>query len=168
MAKNKIYPFAVASVRAMENKLLTKQKLMQMAEAKNAEEALRLLADTDYGKTQVRDVHDFEEMIQNNLEESYESIQKLIPNETFMNIFLFKNDYHNIKVLIKEEISDVSGRKFMAARSPSRISAVISANAITASCPISAGLWKKPLTFTRKPKTGGMWIPFWIKRASGT
>lgn len=113
MAKNKIYPFAVASVRAMENKLLTKQKLMQMAEAKNAEEALRLLADTDYGKTQVRDVHDFEEMIQNNLEESYESIQKLIPNETFMNIFLFKNDYHNIKVLIKEEISDVSGRKFM-------------------------------------------------------
>lgn len=34
MAKNKIYPFAVASVRAMENKLLTKQKLMQMAEAK--------------------------------------------------------------------------------------------------------------------------------------
>ncbi len=100
MAKNKIYPFAVASVRAMENKLLTKQKLMQMAEAKNAEEALRLLADTDYGKTQVRDVHDFEEMIQNNLEESYESIQKLIPNETFMNIFLFKNDYHNIKVLI--------------------------------------------------------------------
>ncbi len=60
MAKNKIYPFAVASVRAMENKLLTKQKLMQMAEAKNAEEALRLLADTDYGKTQVRDVHDFD------------------------------------------------------------------------------------------------------------
>ena len=61
-----------------------------MAEAKNAEEALRLLADTDYGKTQVRDVHDFEEMIQNNLEESYESIQKLIPNETFMNIFTIK------------------------------------------------------------------------------
>ena len=30
MAKNKIYPFAVASVRAMENKLLTKQKLMQI------------------------------------------------------------------------------------------------------------------------------------------
>ena len=88
MAKNKIYPFAVASIRAMENKLLTKQKLMQMAEAKSAEEALRLLSDTDYGKTQIRDVHDFEEMIQNQLEESYEAVQKLIPNETFMNIFL--------------------------------------------------------------------------------
>ena len=29
MAKERIYPFAVASVRSMENKLLTKQKLLQ-------------------------------------------------------------------------------------------------------------------------------------------
>ena len=49
MSKNKIYPFAVASVRSMENKLLSQQKLMQMAEAKSAEEALRLLSDTAYG-----------------------------------------------------------------------------------------------------------------------
>ena len=28
MAKERIYPFAVASVRSMENKLLTKQKLL--------------------------------------------------------------------------------------------------------------------------------------------
>lgn len=113
MAKQKIYPFAVASVRSMENKLLTKQKLMQMAEAKDAEEALRFLQDSDYGKTQIRDVHDFEEMIQVNLEEAYQAVGKLIPNETFMDIFRFKNDYHNIKVLIKEEVSGVNGRKFM-------------------------------------------------------
>ena len=40
MAKNKIYPFAVASIRSMENRLLTKQKLMQMADAKDIAEAL--------------------------------------------------------------------------------------------------------------------------------
>lgn len=113
MAKNKIYPFAVASVRSMENKLLTKQKLMQMAEAKSAEEALRLLADTEYGKTPVRDPHEFEQMIQNHLTEAYQAVAKLIPNETFMDIFRFKNDYHNLKVLIKEEISGNSGKSFM-------------------------------------------------------
>lgn len=113
MARERIYPFAVASVRSMENKLLTKQKLMQMAEAKDAEEALRFLQDSDYGKTQVRDVHDFEAMIQANLEEAYQAVGKLIPNETFMDIFRFKNDYHNIKVLIKEEISQVNGKKFL-------------------------------------------------------
>ena len=59
MAKERIYPFAVASVRSMENKLLTKQKLLQMAEAKDAEEALRFLQDSDYGKTQIGDVHEY-------------------------------------------------------------------------------------------------------------
>lgn len=113
MARERIYPFAVASVRSMENKLLTKQKLMQMAEAKDADEALRLLQDSDYGKTQVRDAHDFEAMIQANLEEAYQAVGKLIPNETFMDIFRFKNDYHNVKVLIKEEISKVNGKKYM-------------------------------------------------------
>lgn len=113
MARERIYPFAVASVRSMENKLLTKQKLMQMAEAKDAEEAMRFLQDSDYGKTPVRDVHNFEAMIQANLEEAYQAIGKLIPNETFMDIFRFKNDYHNIKVLIKEEISQVNGKKFL-------------------------------------------------------
>lgn len=111
MAKERIYPFAVASVRSMENKLLTKQKLLQMAEAKDAEEALRFLQDSDYGKTQIGDVHEFETMIQANLEEAYQAMGKLIPNEVFMDIFRFKNDYHNVKVLIKEEISKVNGQE---------------------------------------------------------
>ena len=113
MSKNKIYPFAVASVRSMENKLLSQQKLMQMAEAKSAEEALRLLSDTAYGKTQVQDVHQFEEMIETHLEETYTSVAKLIPDEALIDIFLYKNDYHNIKVLIKEEISKVNGKKLL-------------------------------------------------------
>lgn len=113
MAKNKIYPFAVASVRSMENRLLTKQKLMQMADAKDAAEAIRILCETDYGKTEINDIHDFEKMIQNHLEEEYQAVGKLIPSETFMDIFRFKNDYHNIKVLIKEEISKISGKKYL-------------------------------------------------------
>lgn len=113
MARNKIYPFAVASVRSMENKLLTKQKLMQMAEAKDAEEALRILSETDYGKTEIDDIHEFEKMIQNHLEAEYQAVGKLIASETFMDIFRFKNDYHNVKVLIKEEISKASGKKYL-------------------------------------------------------
>ena len=113
MAKNKIYPFAVASVRSMENKLLTKQKLMQMAEARDAGEALRMLSETDYGKTEIKDVHEFEKMIQNHLETEYQAVGKLIASETFMDIFRFKNDYHNVKVLIKEEISKVNGKKYL-------------------------------------------------------
>lgn len=113
MSKNKIYPFAVASVRSMENKLLSKQKLMQMAEAKSAQEALYLLSDTAYGKTQIQDVHQFEEMIESHLEETYTSVAKLIPDEALIDIFLYKNDYHNIKVLIKEEILRANYKRFL-------------------------------------------------------
>jgi len=113
MAKNKIYPFAVASIRSMENRLLTMQKLMQMADAKDAAEAIRILYETDYGKTEIEDIHDFEKMIQNHLEEEYQAVGKLIASETFMDIFKFKNDYHNVKVLIKEEISKVNGKKYL-------------------------------------------------------
>ncbi len=113
MSKNKIYPFAVASVRSMENSLMTKQKLMQMADAKTAEEALRILSDSAYGKTQIRGVYEFEKMIGNHLEETYQAVAGLIPQETFIDIFLYKNDYHNIKVLLKEEVSKVSGKKFL-------------------------------------------------------
>ena len=113
MAKNKIYPFAVASVRSMENSLFTKHKMMQMADAKSIEEALRILSDSAYGKTQIRDIHDFELMIGNHLEETYRGVAGLIPSETFIDIFLYKNDYHNIKVMLKEEVSKISGKKFL-------------------------------------------------------
>ncbi len=113
MAKTKIYPFAVASVRSMENSLMTKQKLMQMAEARTAEEALRILSDSAYGKTQIKGIYEFEKMIGNHLEATYQAVAGLIPQETLIDIFLYKNDYHNIKVLLKEEVSKVSGKKFL-------------------------------------------------------
>lgn len=113
MSKNKIYPFAVASVRSMENKLLSKQKLMQMAEADGVEEAVRLLSDTVYGKKQIKDAHEFEDMIESHMEETYQAVADLIPSEALIDIFLYKNDYHNIKVLIKEEISKVNAKKLL-------------------------------------------------------
>lgn len=113
MSKNKIYPFAVASVRSMENKLLSKQKLMQMAEAKSPEEAVRMLSDTVYGKKQIQDIHQFEDMIESHMEETYNSVAKLIPSEALIDIFLYKNDYHNIKVLIKEEICNTNAKKLL-------------------------------------------------------
>ena len=50
MSKQKIYPFAVAAVRCMENNLIKKDKLMQMAEAPTAEDVLHMLAECGYGR----------------------------------------------------------------------------------------------------------------------
>ena len=115
MGNKKIYPFAVACIRSMENKLVSTQKLMQMAEAKTADEALRVLSDTAYGKYQIANVHDFERAIKLHMEETYSQVAGVIPSEPFIDIFLFKNDYHNIKVLIKEEMSKESGEEYLLA-----------------------------------------------------
>lgn len=49
MSKQKIYPFAVAVVRSKETNLISKDRLMQMADAPTAEEALRVITESGYG-----------------------------------------------------------------------------------------------------------------------
>ena len=63
MSKHKIYPFAVAVVRSKENNLVTKDKLMQMAEAPTAQDALRILTESGYGSLPADEVHDFEKLL---------------------------------------------------------------------------------------------------------
>lgn len=115
MAEEKIYPYAVARVRVLEKKLLNRQLFIQMAEAKTPEEALRILVDSgSYGEqSSGLDVHDFESLLANELTKTYEIIRGLAPEEKFVDVFLYKNDYHNLKVLIKEEISGVDGDKYL-------------------------------------------------------
>lgn len=37
----------------------------------------------------------------------------LIPDEKIIDVFLYKNDYHNIKVLIKQEVSGIDGSNYL-------------------------------------------------------
>ncbi len=46
MAKEQIYPYAVARVRMLERSLLTEKNYTQMADVENAEDALKKLAET--------------------------------------------------------------------------------------------------------------------------
>ncbi len=108
MSFNKIYPYAVAAVRSMENKLLSRDRLLAIADAKTYEEALKILSDTDYAKGKSFEGYSFEKSITEHLNEVYTSVSALMGDESFIDIFLYKNDYHNLKVLIKSELSGKS------------------------------------------------------------
>lgn len=113
MAEN-IYPYAVARVRVLEKNLLTNQDYVQMADAKNADDALRMIIDAGYGdQTNQINAHDYEAILSEELKKMYQVVKGLIPEENFIEIFLVKNDYHNLKVLIKQEISGVDGSKYL-------------------------------------------------------
>lgn len=112
MSNRKIYPFAVAVVRCMENNLIPKEKLMQMAEAPSAEEAMRILTECGYGELPKDEIHDFEKLLSRQINEAYQSLNGLLPDNAMIDIFLYKNDYQNIKILIKQELSGVDGSKY--------------------------------------------------------
>ena len=113
MSKHKIYPFAVAVVRSKENNLVSKDKLMQMAEAPTAEDALRILSESGYGTLAPGEIHDFEKLLSARLSDAYRSLAGLIPDDKLVDIFLYKNDYHNIKVLIKQTVSGTDGSAYL-------------------------------------------------------
>lgn len=113
MSKHKIYPFAVAVVRSKENNLVSKDKLMQMAEAPTAEDALRILSESGYGTLAPGEIHDFEKLLSAQLSDAYKSLAGLIPDDKLVDIFLYKNDYHNIKVLIKQTVSSIDGSAYL-------------------------------------------------------
>lgn len=79
MSKQKIYPFAVAVVRSKETNLISKDRLMQMADAPTAEEALRVITESGYGELPVSEIHDFEKLLSAHLTDVYRSFQDLSP-----------------------------------------------------------------------------------------
>lgn len=113
MAEEKTYPYAVARIRVLEKQLLNRQMFIQMAEAKSPEDSLRIIAEAGYADTSNNNIHNFENILTQELSKTYEILKSLAPEEKFVDVFLYKNDYHNLKVLIKEEISGVDGEKYL-------------------------------------------------------
>ncbi|MEZ4357725.1 MAG: V-type ATPase subunit [Eubacteriales bacterium] len=95
----KSYPFACASLKVKETKLLTKEKLMRIAETNSADEAYKALADTGYGLGETSS--NFEALIRKELRDAYEYTAKIAPDEKAFSLYLLKTDYHNLKILLK-------------------------------------------------------------------
>lgn len=110
----KTYPYAVARIRVLEKNLLNTQILNNMAEAKTAEDAVKILKDAGYGSsTETVSVYDYEKMLTDETKKVYSLMEELVPKENMFNLFLYKNDYHNLKVLLKQEVASVDGSKYL-------------------------------------------------------
>lgn len=98
------YPFASARIKALEPKLITKEKLSRLIEAKDFDTAMRQLSELGYGQSAT----DFETMIQKELSETDALLLALSPNDVFTRIVRAEKDYYNLKVLIKLLMRDLS------------------------------------------------------------
>ena len=98
------YAYAVGRIQAIENRMLDQNKLDLLIGSRSAEEALRMLQDAGYAEGE--DVSGYEVLLSRELARAYAILKELAPDREVIDVFLLKNDYHNLKVLIKQEFSN--------------------------------------------------------------
>ena len=105
----KIYPYAVSKIKVKENKLLTKSMYEQLANEKNIGKIVSILREKGYDFDVIQRNEDFELVLKKAEEELYKLIKEIIEENDFIEIFLSKNDYYNIKLILK---SKIQGKKY--------------------------------------------------------
>lgn len=97
------YAYAVGRIRALETRLLDRNKLERMVEAASAQEALKVLSETDYAGlvAELESVHDFEKILQQEIKKVFLLLQQISPQPFLTNLMSLKYDVHNLKVLLK-------------------------------------------------------------------
>lgn len=104
MANNDMaYAYAVGRIRAMESRLLDRGKLERMIDAESAEDALKVLGESEYAEylAELESVHHYESMLDKEMRRLYLEIRRLTPNPELVDFFALKFDYHNLKVIFK-------------------------------------------------------------------
>lgn len=103
MADDARYAYAVGRIRALEIRLLDKSRFESMVSARDAEEALRTLSDTDYGPflPEPKRGRDFEVALNGELKSVLGLVSLLSQDAELTDIFRLRYDFHNLKVFLK-------------------------------------------------------------------
>ncbi len=101
MAEN--YYYAASRINALENELITDSIVSRMLDASSAEEAFKYLNETGYKDylSEVTDVRNFEEIIEKGMVDTYRIVDESTKNPLFTRFLRVKNDYINLKILLK-------------------------------------------------------------------
>ena len=101
------YGQSVVTIRILEKRLLTRNRLERMIEAQTPEEVLKLLGETEYSQD-MADIHgsqDYEIILKRETERVFSIVRNMIKNTGIVDVLSLKYDYHNLKVLLKSKIT---------------------------------------------------------------
>lgn len=101
--KDTDYLVISARIRAMENGLLTPERLDQLLCARSDEEVVKLLEDSGYPPMDVRDPEAMDEVVAFVREETLQDLGGSAPDPRYLDIFKLKYDYHNAKSILKAD-----------------------------------------------------------------
>ena len=97
-----------ARIKAMENGLLTRERMEQVLEARTDEEALKLLQESGYPELHATDPESLDAALSASREETLADLADSVPDPRYIDIFKLKYDYHNVKAILKAGAMGVS------------------------------------------------------------
>ena len=100
------YGQSVVTIRVLEKRLLTKNRIERMIESETCEEVLKLLSETEYSQdmTDIQNSIDYEKILKRETERVFSLVRNMSKNKEVVDILSLKYDYHNLKVLIKSKV----------------------------------------------------------------
>lgn len=98
-----IFNQVIPRIRVYETKLLDKSKLDRMIDANSADEALKVLQETEYGNfmASIKSAEDYEIILSDELKRLFNVMYEISPVKALVDLMSIKYDYHNIKVILK-------------------------------------------------------------------
>ncbi|MGI5859895.1 MAG: V-type ATP synthase subunit C [Tepidanaerobacteraceae bacterium] len=106
MAKDTDFLYVSARIKFLETKLLGKSAIERILDASGPDEALKVLGDTEYGSdiAEMENIYDFEKVLQQSMLRTIKTLRESFKNHDIIQFFIIKNDYHNLKVIVKGSI----------------------------------------------------------------
>ena len=111
--KDTDYLFLSAYIHAKEPKLIGRDRLERMLEAKTAEDSLKVLEENGWTAAGGIEAGQLEKLLSKRREDVFGEMRAMAPDPKIVDLFMVKYDYHNAKVLIKAQGMGISGKELL-------------------------------------------------------
>ena len=102
-------------IHAMENRMLTRERMDRMIEAREDGETLKILSECGYGGSDGLQMSGVEGALAEAQAATFSEIRGAVPDSRLVDVFQLKYDYHNAKTLVKAEAMGVDPQRLMMA-----------------------------------------------------
>ena len=97
-----IYTYAVARLHASENNMLSNQDLERLLAATDIRETLAILSEKGYDTINAENA---DAVLENERKKLWKLIGELVDDISVFDIFLYENDFHNLKAAVKSVVT---------------------------------------------------------------
>lgn len=105
--KDTDYLFLSSRIKAMECHLLSRERMERMLEAPSNEDAAKVLQECGYAEMPQVGEQALEQVLAEQRQKSFDDLRSAAPDQSIIDVFQVKYDYHNAKTILKAEAKGV-------------------------------------------------------------